>query len=91
MRLLEQWGLLKLKTPYDSFYALEALDADGQSVDFKSYRNKVRTLSHATRPLGRTWGVDARAFRWLEYRLPLCWESLGRVPVSQARAAPRDA
>jgi hypothetical protein len=71
MRLLEQWGLLKLKTPYDSFYALEALDADGQSVDFKSYRNKVRTLSHATRPLGRTWGVDARAFWWLEYRLPL--------------------
>lgn len=42
MRLLEQWGLLKLQTPYETFYDLEATDEDGQAVDFQAYRNKVR-------------------------------------------------
>jgi hypothetical protein len=45
MRLLEQWGLLKLQSPFETFYDLEATDEDGQPVDFNAYRNKVRTTS----------------------------------------------
>ena len=55
MRLLEQWGLLKLQSPFESFYDLEATDEDGQPVDFHSYRNKVRA---ATTPALACWVVE---------------------------------